>query len=61
MKRINEMSSTGTGATVTAGTGEQYSTPKAFNKKKKIVVKKSMKLKEILKEINGNKIKRKDI
>jgi len=58
MKFLKEMSGTGggaAGASFTAGTGEQYATPKAFNKKK--VVRKSLKLKEILKEINGNKNK----
>jgi len=59
---LSEMSGTGGGAgaggaTVTAGNGEQYSTPKAFDKKKKMVVKKSMKLSEILREINGNQRK----
>ena len=32
---INEMSTTGTGASVTTGAGEAYATPKAFKKKNK--------------------------
>lgn len=51
--QLSEMSGTGGGASFNAGTGEQYATPKAFKKKK------SMKLKEILKEIDGDKNKRK--
>jgi len=49
--QLSEMSGTGGGASFTAGTGEQYATPKAFNKKK--VVRKSLKLKEILSETLG--------
>tara|TARA_Y100000593_G_scaffold6099_1_gene11733 strand:+ start:684 stop:1028 length:345 start_codon:yes stop_codon:yes gene_type:complete len=32
---INEMSTTGTGASITTGAGEAYATPKAFKKKNK--------------------------
>jgi len=35
--RMNELSSTGTGASFNAGTGAAYATPKAFKKKKKEV------------------------
>jgi hypothetical protein len=34
-KQLKEMSATGTGASFTAGTGENYATPKAFNPNKK--------------------------
>ena len=35
MKSMNEMSSTGTGASVSAGAGEAFATPNAFKKKRK--------------------------
>ena len=35
LKELNELSSTGTGATFTPGTGAQYATPYAFGKKNK--------------------------
>jgi hypothetical protein len=55
MKSISEMSGTGggagsAGASFTPGVGEQYSTPKAF--KKKLTTKKSLKLREILNELD---------
>jgi hypothetical protein len=34
MKSMTEMSTTGTGASFNAGSGEGYMTPKAFKKKK---------------------------
>jgi hypothetical protein len=51
-KKIDEMSSTGGGAAMTPGTGEQYATPKAFKKKKK-----DTKLETLLKEVSYNKFK----